>query len=116
MAEIDAARAVANLKELRSLTGDELGAQRVAWTDTWVKARDWFREITMEGVGTHRYPGYLVRMLRTPEEVRLPPCRLGEHNEEIYLDLLGYSREEYDALVAKELVGTRYTEAILANA
>jgi len=81
-----------------------------------LEARDWFREITMEGVGTHRYPGYLVRMLRTPEEVRLPPCRLGEHNEEIYLDLLGYSREEYDALVAKELVGTRYTEAILANA
>jgi N-carbamoyl-L-amino-acid hydrolase len=44
MAEVDAARAVANLKDLRSLTGDELGAQRVAWTDTWVTARDWFRE------------------------------------------------------------------------
>jgi allantoate deiminase len=43
MAEVDAARAVAKLKELRSLTGDELGAQRVAWTDTWVRAREWFR-------------------------------------------------------------------------
>ena len=43
MAEVDAARAVVNLKELRSLTGDADGAQRVAWTDTWDTARDWFR-------------------------------------------------------------------------
>ncbi|MGB7435711.1 MAG: hydantoinase/carbamoylase family amidase [Candidatus Acidiferrum sp.] len=35
-------RAVADLKELRSLTADENGAQRVAWTDTWLKAREWF--------------------------------------------------------------------------
>jgi N-carbamoyl-L-amino-acid hydrolase len=35
-------RAVAELKELRALTGDENGAQRVAWTDTWLAARRWF--------------------------------------------------------------------------
>jgi beta-ureidopropionase / N-carbamoyl-L-amino-acid hydrolase len=35
-------RTVAELKELRALTGDENGAQRVAWTDTWLKAREWF--------------------------------------------------------------------------
>jgi beta-ureidopropionase / N-carbamoyl-L-amino-acid hydrolase len=35
-------RAVAELKELRTLTGDDNGAQRVAWTDTWLKAREWF--------------------------------------------------------------------------
>src|SRR6202011_2579831 len=35
-------RTVADLKELRALTGDENGAQRVAWTDTWLKAREWF--------------------------------------------------------------------------
>lgn len=35
-------RTVAELQELRALTGDENGAQRLAWTDTWLKARDWF--------------------------------------------------------------------------
>jgi len=35
-------RTVAELKELRALTADENGAQRVAWTDTWLKARKWF--------------------------------------------------------------------------
>src|SRR6201996_9246278 len=40
---IDAGSAIANLKELRALTGDENGAQRVAWTPVWLKAREWFR-------------------------------------------------------------------------
>jgi N-carbamoyl-L-amino-acid hydrolase len=35
---------VAELKELRSLTADENGAQRVAFTKTWVKTRGWLRE------------------------------------------------------------------------
>src|SRR5271165_952117 len=39
---LDPKRTVAELKELRALTADENGAQRVAWTDTWLKAREWF--------------------------------------------------------------------------
>jgi beta-ureidopropionase / N-carbamoyl-L-amino-acid hydrolase len=39
---LDPKRTVAELKELRALTGDGNGAQRVAWTDTWLKAREWF--------------------------------------------------------------------------
>jgi N-carbamoyl-L-amino-acid hydrolase len=40
---LDPARTVAELEELRELTGDENGAQRVAWTDTWETAREWLR-------------------------------------------------------------------------
>jgi N-carbamoyl-L-amino-acid hydrolase len=36
-------RTVDELRELRELTGDENGAQRVAWTDTWEQAREWLR-------------------------------------------------------------------------
>ena len=43
MATVDAARAVAGLQELRRRTGNEDGAQRVAWTDTWIAAREWLR-------------------------------------------------------------------------
>jgi beta-ureidopropionase / N-carbamoyl-L-amino-acid hydrolase len=38
---LDPKRTVAELRELQELTGDEDGAQRVAWTDTWVEAQDW---------------------------------------------------------------------------
>ena len=40
---LDPKRTVAELEELRALTGDENGAQRVAWTDTWEQAREWLR-------------------------------------------------------------------------
>jgi N-carbamoyl-L-amino-acid hydrolase len=33
---------IQELEELRALTSDENGAQRVAWTDTWLNAREWF--------------------------------------------------------------------------
>src|SRR4051794_19624106 len=37
-------RTVAELRKLQELTGDENGAQRVAWTETWERARQWLRE------------------------------------------------------------------------
>ena len=49
-------RTLTELKELRALTGDEHGAQRVAFTPLWVKARAWFAAKLAEipGVETHR--------------------------------------------------------------
>jgi beta-ureidopropionase / N-carbamoyl-L-amino-acid hydrolase len=41
----NASRVLANLEALRELTGDERGAQRVAWTPMWLKARTWFEEL-----------------------------------------------------------------------
>jgi beta-ureidopropionase / N-carbamoyl-L-amino-acid hydrolase len=46
---LDPKRTIAELKELRSLTADENGAQRVAWTDTWLQARRWF-ESKLDGL------------------------------------------------------------------
>jgi N-carbamoyl-L-amino-acid hydrolase len=40
---LDPSRTVAELRELRELTGDDDGAQRVAWTETWERAREWLR-------------------------------------------------------------------------
>jgi hydantoinase/carbamoylase family amidase len=41
---VDSRRAVEELRELDDLTGGSEGARRVAWTDEWVKARDWLKE------------------------------------------------------------------------
>jgi N-carbamoyl-L-amino-acid hydrolase len=38
---LEPSRTVAELRELHELTGNENGAQRVAWTDTWVAAKEW---------------------------------------------------------------------------
>ena len=39
--DVDSRRAVDELKELAELSGGPDGARRVAWTDEWVRARDW---------------------------------------------------------------------------
>ena len=39
---LDPQQVLANLSALRELTGDANGAQRVAWTPTWLRAREWF--------------------------------------------------------------------------
>ena len=44
MSDVDPGRAVEGLRELARRTGNEDGAQRVAWTDTWRTANDWLRE------------------------------------------------------------------------
>ena len=42
--DLNPKRTIAELKELRALTGDENGAQRVAFTKTWLAGRAWLRE------------------------------------------------------------------------
>jgi hydantoinase/carbamoylase family amidase len=41
---LDPQRTIDELKDLRRLTGDEDGAQRVAFTEKWATARKWLRE------------------------------------------------------------------------
>jgi hypothetical protein len=40
---VDSHRVISALKELRALTSDDLGAQRLAWSPVWLKARAWFQ-------------------------------------------------------------------------
>ena len=41
---VDARKTISDLQELRALTADDHGAQRIAWTPTWLKARAWFQD------------------------------------------------------------------------
>ncbi len=58
MSVLDPPLAVRWLRDLAELTGDDDGAQRVAWTDTWMTAREWFRARLDEipGVEVHTDP------------------------------------------------------------
>lgn len=78
-------------------------------------ARGFFEELTAPSTGTHRYPGIMTKWANTPNWIRTPAPRVGEHSEEIYIDLLGYSRAEYDALIAQGEVGTTYPPDVLAR-
>ncbi|MCZ6873158.1 MAG: CoA transferase [bacterium] len=77
--------------------------------DPQLNARGFFVPLpTADEQRLYRYPGLIFRMLRTPNTLRSGPVRLGEHNREIYCDLLGYSPQELADLERKKQVGTAY--------
>jgi beta-ureidopropionase / N-carbamoyl-L-amino-acid hydrolase len=49
----DPGRVLSDLRELRELTEDEHGAQRLCWTDTWAQARRWF-DSKLDGLAVER--------------------------------------------------------------
>ena len=52
---VDSLRVISDLKELRALTSDANGAQRVAWTSVWLDARAWFQAKLKELPVEHHY-------------------------------------------------------------
>ena len=84
-----------------------------ALSDRHLREVGFFEQMTVDGVGTHRYPGLTFTMERTPNRLRTPPPKLGEHNREIYCDLLGFSEAELSELETRGLVGTTYPDELL---
>ncbi|WP_158793359.1 Zn-dependent hydrolase [Granulicella sp. L60] len=52
---VDSLRVISDLQELRSLTADTGGAQRIAWSPMWLKSRNWFRHKLEEFPVEHHY-------------------------------------------------------------
>ena len=78
-----------------------------AYDDPQLKARD-FETATHRECGTHRYPGMLWKMSKTPGSIRSAACCLGEHNEYVYRQLLGMSEEEIVQLRQAGHIGDTY--------
>ncbi|MER7006072.1 CoA transferase [Dactylosporangium sp. NPDC000555] len=87
--------------------GEVMTEQRVL-QDPQLEARDWFKVRSHPNVGTHRYPGHPWRV-EGGFELRYgrPVPGFGEDNEYVYKTLLGYSDEQYDALVEAGVVTDR---------
>ena len=52
---VDPKTVLRHLEELRALTADDQGAQRLAWSPTWLKARAWFEEKIKDLPVEHHY-------------------------------------------------------------
>jgi crotonobetainyl-CoA:carnitine CoA-transferase CaiB-like acyl-CoA transferase len=81
--------------------------------DPQLNARGFFESLpTADEQKRYRYPGLMFRMARTPNALQSGPARLGEHNREIYCDLLGYSAEQLAALEQQGLAATAYPSSV----
>jgi crotonobetainyl-CoA:carnitine CoA-transferase CaiB-like acyl-CoA transferase len=67
------------------------------------KARQYFMDVEHPHVGKHRYCGAPFRPSETPWNLKRAPL-LGEHNEWIYCESLGYSKEEIKKLAEEGVI------------
>lgn len=65
-----------------------------------------FEIVTHPEAGTHPYIGMFARFSRTPISIRTPAPCVGEHNQYVFGELLGLSREEIAQLEKQEVIGT----------
>jgi crotonobetainyl-CoA:carnitine CoA-transferase CaiB-like acyl-CoA transferase len=62
--------------------------------DEQLAYRNYFVEIDHPVAGRFKYPGAPYKLSATPWEIKRRAPLLGEHNEEVYHRMLGYSRQE----------------------
>ncbi|MFC2005646.1 CaiB/BaiF CoA transferase family protein [Chloroflexota bacterium] len=65
-----------------------------AAADPHIRAREMLVEVEHPGVGKVPLIGIPIKLSKTPGKIKTISPTLGEHNEEIYCDLLGYTQQE----------------------
>jgi CoA:oxalate CoA-transferase len=59
-----------------------------------LESRNFYREIEHPVIGKIKVPAELFKFTETPYQLRLPAPILGQHNQEIYVEGLGYTQQE----------------------
>jgi crotonobetainyl-CoA:carnitine CoA-transferase CaiB-like acyl-CoA transferase len=77
--------------------------------DPHYRERGTFVEVDHPRVGPKHYPGIAWKMSATPGLVRWPAPTLGQHNQQIYSQLLGHSEAEIAQLEQDGVIGTTPT-------
>ena len=77
--------------------------------DPHYKHRDTFVELDHPQVGVRRYPGISWKMSATPGQIKWASPTLGQHNGQIYGQLLGLTEDEISGLEQAGVIGTKPT-------
>ena len=60
-----------------------------------LESRQFYREIDHPVIGRIKIPAELFKLSETPYQLRMPAPTLGQHNQEIYVEGLGYTQQEF---------------------
>ncbi len=60
-----------------------------------LESRGFYREVEHPVIGSIKVPAELFKLTETPYQLRRPAPTLGQHNQEIYVEGLGYSQQEF---------------------
>lgn len=74
--------------------------------DPHYRARGFFEMVAHPEAGTHPHPGVAWKMGRTPGSIRRPAPCFAEHNEYVFGELLGMSRNELERLQREAVISS----------
>ena len=74
--------------------------------DPQIQSRDYFVAIERAVVGTHLYPGAVARLPDTPLRADAPAPLLGEHNRQVFAELLGMTNDQITELERSGVIGS----------
>jgi crotonobetainyl-CoA:carnitine CoA-transferase CaiB-like acyl-CoA transferase len=80
-----------------------------ALSDPQLAARNYFRPLDHPEAGHHLYPTFPWRASAMQLAWNRPAPLLGEHNEYVYREVLGYSDTEYEKVKESGMIGTDYS-------
>ena len=95
---------VANLLQEAGIVAGPVLSNLEMVADPHLRARDMIVPIDHPDAGQREFPGFPIRLSETPVERFAGAPTLGQHNEAVLCDLLGYSGEEYAALLAAGVI------------
>ncbi len=85
------------------MTPDEI------YADPHLQARDVWQDVTLKMIGTHTYLKPIIgKMSKTPLDIRRAAPTLGQDNDYVYKELLGYTDAEYQWFIDNDHAGTQY--------
>ena len=74
--------------------------------DPQIQSREYFVAIDRAVVGTHLYPGAVARIPDTPLRADTPAPLLGEHNRQVFAEMLGMTDDEIAELERIGVIGS----------
>ena len=95
---------VANLLQEAGIVAGPVLSNLEMVADPHLRARNMIVPIDHPDAGRREFPGFPIRLSETPVERFAGAPTLGQHNEAVLCDLLGYSGEEYAALLAAGVI------------
>jgi crotonobetainyl-CoA:carnitine CoA-transferase CaiB-like acyl-CoA transferase len=105
IANLSADDCVARLRDADVLVAPVNSAPAVM-ADPQIQGREYFVAIDRAVVGTHLYPGAVARLPDTPLRADTPAPLLGEHNRQVFADLLAMTDEEITELERSGVIGS----------
>ena len=109
--ERDAAELTRSLQAEGVAAGPVMDA-RDAYEDEHLRERGMLQRRFQEDTGEVDWIGPYIHASGEAVAIRRPPVRLGQDNDYVYRELLGYSSEDYERLIAEGHVGDRFDDAL----